>query len=151
MFYYTYRLYCLLGSLHLSSLTLRASWNQPSSSRLTLDLSTNAGKLAYLSAWQSANNDTPICLMNFTPGGRPICLDTGATSCISNRKEDFIQFTPVKDSVLKGISSGLSIEGCGTICWKITDDLGDEITLNIHDSLYVPQAPMCLLSPQSVA
>jgi len=60
----------------------RPSWNRPSSNCLTFDLSTNAGKLAYLSAWQSADNDTPICLMNFTPGGRPICLDTGATSCI---------------------------------------------------------------------
>jgi hypothetical protein len=89
--------------------------------------------------------------MNFTPGCRPIGLNAGATSCILNHKEDFIDFTPVKNTVLKSISSDLSIEGCGTICWKITDDLGDEISLHIHDSLYVPQAPMCLLSPQSVA
>jgi hypothetical protein len=89
--------------------------------------------------------------MNFTPGCRPIGLDTSATRCILSRKEDLIDFTPVKNTVLKGISSGSSIEGCGTICWKITDDLGDKISLHIHDSLNVPQAPMFLLSPQSVA
>jgi hypothetical protein len=85
------------------------------------------------------------------PGGRPICIDTGATICISNNKADLIDFTPVSNTVVKGISSGLSIEGCGTICWEKKDDLGNEINLLIHNSLYVPQAPMCLLSPQSVA
>jgi hypothetical protein len=82
----------------------------------------------------------------------PICIDTGASCCISNDKKDFVNFTPSStDSVIHGISSGLKIAGTGTITWTILDDDGDEITIHIHDCLYVPDAPMCLLSPQHMA
>jgi hypothetical protein len=47
-----------------------------------------------------------------------------------------------------GIDSGLSIAGTGTIKWTIFNDLGDEVLLHLHNSLYIPDAPMCLLSPQ---
>jgi hypothetical protein len=90
-------------------------------------------------------------MMNFSPGGIAICMDTGASSCISNNKSDFIDIQPSSNTVLKGIGSGLHIEGIGTICWKFSNDNGDEIALHIHDSLYVPSTPMCLLSPQTIA
>jgi hypothetical protein len=88
--------------------------------------------------------------MNFNPGGHPICIDSGASSTISNNKQDFITFHPTKNSVLHGITSGLSIEGKGTVLWSITNDNGDEIDLHIQDCLYVPSAPMSLLSPQQL-
>jgi hypothetical protein len=53
--------------------------------------------------------------------------------------------------VLKGIGSSLHIAGTGTLCWKITDNNGDTIFLIIKNSLFVPSAPMCLLSPQTIA
>jgi hypothetical protein len=62
-----------------------------------------------------------------------------------------ISIEPISNNVLKGISSGLSIEGTGTICWKITTASGDEVSLHILNSLFVPSAPMCLLSPQTIA
>jgi hypothetical protein len=89
-------------------------------------------------------------LMKFS-NEQPICIDTGASCCISNQKHDFLTFAPSSSTVLKGIGSGLSIAGTGTIKWKILNDSGDEVTLHLHNSLYVPDAPMCLLSPQHMA
>jgi len=115
----------------------------------TNDLSTNADKLSYLCAWNSIQHSSKV-MMNFNPGGKAVCIDSGASSCISNDKNDFIHLEPSANTVLKGISSGLQIEGTGTPRWKITNDMGNEVTLHVHNSLYVQAAPMCLLSPQAV-
>jgi hypothetical protein len=90
-------------------------------------------------------------MMNFSPGGIPICIDTEASSCISNNKSDFINLHTTSNTVLKVIGSGHQIEVTGTLCWKISNDAGDDISLHIQESLYVPSAPMCLLSPQTIA
>jgi hypothetical protein len=65
----------------------------PSTNLSSFDLSTNSSKLAYLTAWQSVQNNNTT-LMNFSPGSHPICVDTGATSCISNDKSHFTTLTP---------------------------------------------------------
>jgi hypothetical protein len=54
-------------------------------------------------------------LMDFSPGGAPICVDTGASCCISNNKNDFVSLNQSTHSTLRGISSGLSVEGSGTL------------------------------------
>jgi hypothetical protein len=36
-----------------------------------------------------------------TPGGQPICIDTSAASCISNNDENFVNLTPLSNTVLK--------------------------------------------------
>lgn len=82
---------------------------------------------------------------------RAICINTGASCCISNCKDDFITFAPSSSTILKGIGSGLSIVGTGTIKWTILNEHGDEVALHLHKSLYVPTALMCLLSPQHMA
>jgi hypothetical protein len=120
----------------------------PSSTIIT-KLSSNSDKLAYLCAWQSLNLNSHR-FMNFNPGGHPICVVSGAPCSISTNKFDFIEFTPTTNTVLCGITSGLQIEGKGTLRWTITNDSGDEIDLYIRDSLSVPSAPMCLLSPQQL-
>jgi hypothetical protein len=111
---------------------------------------TNKEKFCYLSAWQSIAKDNPH-IMNFSPGSTPICIDTGASCCICNNKEDFIFLTHSSNSTLRGIGSGLSVQGTGTLQWSITNDDGDDIVLNLLNSLYVPSIPMCLLSPQHMA
>jgi hypothetical protein len=98
-----------------------------------------------LNAWQSTEKAN-LKMMNFTPRGKPICIDMGASSCISNNKTDFIDITPSSHTILKGIVSSLSIEGIGLICWKITNNNGDKISLHIHEGHYVLSAPICLLS-----
>jgi hypothetical protein len=116
----------------------------------SLTTSSNHDKLCYLHAWQSSNSSA-MKILCFS-SNQPICIDTGASCCISNNKEDFVNFTPSPTpAVLHGISSGLRIAGKGTIQWTIMNDDGDDVTIHLHDSIYVPEAPMCLLSPQHMA
>ncbi len=110
----------------------------------------NATKLSMLSAWQSANARSPI-YMDYAPGSKAICVDTGASSCISNDKNDFILLETVQNQTITGIGSGLTIAGHGTLRWKIKDDDGNTIILHVSNALYVPQVPMCLLCPQQIA
>jgi hypothetical protein len=114
------------------------------------DESTNADKLAMLCAWQTANSKTPI-YMDYAPGSKAICIDTGASACISNDKNDFISLEKVECQTIKGIGEGIAIAGHGTLRWSINDDEGNAIILHVRDALYVPKVPMCLLSPQQVA
>jgi hypothetical protein len=113
-------------------------------------LMTSEDKLAYLSAWTLLHDSQKLHLMNFSPGGQPICIDTGASCCISNNRNDFITFQPSSNRALSGIANGLQIEGTGTVCWCILNDNGDEVQLHIHNSLYVPSLPINLLSPQQI-
>lgn len=111
--------------------------------------STNDTKLAYRHAWQSKQqHHTKI--MNFTPGGRPLCIDTGASSCISILRSDFLDLTPMSDTVLNGISSGLSIEGIGILHLKITTDNNEDVELHVRNSPLVPSIPMCLIRTQFI-
>jgi hypothetical protein len=112
-------------------------------------MSTDSDKLCYLTAWQSAQSNNTK-LLRFS-SDRAVCIDTGASCCISNNKSDFLTFAPSSSTVLKGIGSGLHIAGAGTVKWTITNDESDEITIHLHNTLYVPEAPMCLLSPQHMA
>ncbi len=109
-----------------------------------------ATKLAMMSAWQTMNSRAPV-LMDYAPGSKAICIDTGASSCISNDKHDFITYHPVLDQVISGISLSLNVEGHGTLRWIIRDDNGDDVILHISDALYVPKVPKCLPCPQQVA
>ena len=115
-----------------------------------IETSSNSKKLAMLSTWQTTNSKTPV-VMDYEPGSKAICINTGASACISNYKNDFISYSPVTDQVISGISSGLSVAGCGTLCWNIRDDDGNNIILHISDALHVPNIPICLLCPQQVA
>ena len=89
--------------------------------------------------------------MNYAPEGKAICIDTGASACISNDKADSILLVLANDQTLQGIGSGLSIAGQGTLRWSINDNDGNAIILHVRDALYVPKVSMCLLSPQQVA
>jgi hypothetical protein len=111
---------------------------------------TNADKLCMLCAWQTANSKTPV-YMDYAPGSKAICIDTGASACISNDREDFISLDTVECQKLKGIGEGLEIAGQGTLRWSINDNNGNAIILHVRDALYVPKVPMCLLCPQQVA
>jgi hypothetical protein len=101
--------------------------NQPNTAT---ELNTNTEKLCYLNTWQSSNAATTrfLCFSS----DHPVCIDTGASCCISNNKSDFTHFKESTSSVLHGISSGLSIHGTGTIKWSINDDNGDKIILYLR-------------------
>jgi hypothetical protein len=74
-----------------------------------------------------------------------ICIDTGASACISTRKENFVSIRQVDNLKINGIGSSLPVAGIGLLKWTIRDDTGNDIDLYVHDALLVPTAPMGLL------
>jgi hypothetical protein len=88
---------------------------------------------------------------NFDTDSERICIDTGASACISRRKESFISLKPMSNIKINGIASGLNVAGIGLLKWSIRDDENNEVDLHIKDALYIPQAPMGLLCPQQIA
>jgi hypothetical protein len=89
--------------------------------------------------------------MTFGSDAENICIDTGASACISTLRANFINLRPVTKLQINGIGTGLPIEGIGTLRWALRDDKNREIDLYIKDALYVPAAPMGLLCPQQIA
>jgi hypothetical protein len=87
----------------------------------------------------------------FDSGIERICIDTGASACLSAKKENFVHLTQVKGLQISGIGSGLNVEGIGILKWSMSGDMGNEIDLFIKDALYVPSAPMGLFCPQQIA
>jgi hypothetical protein len=85
------------------------------------------------------------------PGSQTICVDTGASACISDHKHDFVTLDTYGSAFIEGIGSGLKIAGTGTLRWILLDDDGQEITLFVRDILYMPAVPMCLLCPKQIA
>jgi hypothetical protein len=76
----------------------------------------------------------------FDPAMERICIDTGASTCISTMKGNFINLKPVTNVQINGIGTGLPIEGIGCLRWSIRDDENNEIDLFINNALYVPTA-----------
>ena len=73
----------------------------------------NKEYLPLLCAFQStATSNSP---MEFTTGSYSICIDTGASACISNDKNDFINIKEVQNVSINGIGSGLEVQGVGTL------------------------------------
>jgi len=87
---------------------------------------------------------------HFDPTVECICVDTGASTCISAQKQNLIHMTQVNNLKINGIGSGLPLEGIRILKWSIQDDSGNEIDLFIKVALYVPSAPMGLLCPQQI-
>ena len=78
----------------------------------------------------------------------PIGIDNHASRCISNCIDDFVSTIKPSKRQLIGISGSLDIKGTGTVKWVIEDDDGVRHHIHIPNTLYVPEAPMRLLSPQ---
>ena len=78
-----------------------------------------------------------------------IGVDNHASRCMTNDIRHFERFKPLKtNAIVGGIQGGLAIRGEGTFVFNIEDDEGKTHTIRIPNSLYVPELPMSLLSPQ---
>ena len=79
-----------------------------------------------------------------------IGVDNHASRCMSNNLAHFVDFRPThgNGAMVGGIQGGLSIRGEGTLVFNVEDDDGRVHTIRIPHSLYLPELPMCLLSPQ---
>jgi hypothetical protein len=87
----------------------------------------------------------------FDPGGKSVCIDTGASGTIYTLRQHFISLQKVDNMMINGIASGLKVKGIGVIRFTIIDKDDNTIDIIIRDALYVPYAPMCLLYPQQLA
>ncbi len=64
--------------------------------------------------------------IGLTPDKAAMVLDSGANVSLFNSKDDFKgKIYPVRDCKIKGIPSGLSIEGIGTLESTLHDDTGN--------------------------
>ena len=98
-----------------------------------------------LAMFQATYHDS---LHPIIPDQVPIIIDSGASVSIMPHITDFISPpSPVQPAEIKGIASGLQIKGIGDITYTFTNDNGDTQTLLLHNCLYVPHCPVCLLCP----
>ena len=76
-------------------------------------------------------------------------IDTGSTDHLCCNKSLFVgDIAPLRGVKLQGVGGLLEASGFGTIRFNLFDDNGASHTFTIHNVLYVPEAPMNLLSPQ---
>lgn len=98
-----------------------------------------------LAAFEATHHDsiTPL-----TPDMVPLILDTGVSIFLSPCKTDFISpIHPVQNIQIKGITSGLTVEGMGDLSYTFCNDNGDLQTMVLRDCLYDPQCVVCLIFP----
>ena len=76
-------------------------------------------------------------------------VDTGSSDHLCKDKELFIgEVVPLQNVKLQGVGGLTEAKGYGTIQFSLFDDDGAKHVFTIHNVLYVPDAPMNLLSPQ---
>jgi hypothetical protein len=78
----------------------------------------------------------------------PLIIDSGASCCISPRREDFVTYSDSKVKI-KDLSGINKVAGEGLIEWKVVDKLGREQTIVIK-GYHVPRASVRLISPHCV-
>lgn len=104
-----------------------------------------ASLVSYLS---NASSD----FMQLTPDDRTFTIDTRASITITNCITDFIcHLQPVKPNILKGIDSGLTVEGLGLVTYSFMADVGRIVELQLANILYVLKCPLHLLYPGHIA
>ncbi|MGH7974178.1 MAG: hypothetical protein ACREBR_01535, partial [bacterium] len=87
---------------------------------------------------------------NQNSAGFNVIVDSGASIPVTPCRKDFKGDlkAPPKDLTLKGISSGLPVQGIGILTWYFVDNMG--IIQKIEtEGLYVPEMTTRLFSPQS--
>jgi hypothetical protein len=95
--------------------------------------------------WQSSNAIKSV-MMDFAPGSSWICIDTGASACISNNENDFVSLVACNNNTIQGIGTGLKIARKGRLQWSIHTNGGQAVNLYVRDNLFVPGVPMNPLS-----
>ena len=88
-------------------------------------------------------------ILHFDTDSFTISVDDHCSYCICNNSDLFItDIIQTTNTFVKGINGDLPIRGRGNVRWRITDDQGKVHSLSIKGVLYVPSAPMCMVSSQ---
>ena len=81
----------------------------------------------------------------------PIIVDSGASVSLTHSMQDFISYEVYANpTMVTGITSGLQIQGQGTIAWHVVNDHGHVVPIIVRNVQYVPELPMRLFSPQQL-
>jgi hypothetical protein len=78
----------------------------------------------------------------------PIVLNTGALISITPLASDFVgEIQQLHDSRVRGLASASTVAGIGTVEWKLRDLHGTIVHIRTK-ACYIPEAEICLFSPQ---
>ena len=80
-----------------------------------------------------------------------IMLDDGASACITNEKDDFIEPPKRVNHKVRGIKGHAKATHHGMLKWHIGDDNGLVHVMVIKGCLFIPDAATRILSPQHLA
>ncbi len=90
----------------------------------------------------------PLGLLSIEHDSSEALVDSCASMTVTPFKEDFIDYSPEKGKVLKGLTAGAAIKGRGHVLWNL--EIGSTVvTLKIR-ALHVPAAEQRLLCPQQL-
>ena len=87
----------------------------------------------------------------FDSDAQTLMLDDGASACITNDANDFIQPPKRVDKKLKGIKGHAQATYRGTLKWYIEDDHGLVHVMVITGAYLIPETTTRILSPQHLA
>jgi hypothetical protein len=108
----------------------------------------NKEKLLQLAAFKATYHEakTPI-----SPDMVPLILDTGASITVTHYKTDFVSIIkPVQSVEIKGIASGLQVQGMGDVSYSFYNDDNEMQTLLLRSCLYVQHCTARLLCPRQL-
>ena len=133
---------------HVAQTNLITSTNESYNSYLVNKRKQLKLQLQHLHAFQSNLNKKNAFV--FDSDSFPVVFDSGASSTSTSEKKDFIPdtFVPMSGVTVLGITSGLQVEGHGTVSWNFYSSKGGVIILTIEKVLCIPNIPTRLLSPQ---
>ena len=87
----------------------------------------------------------------FDSDSHDLMLDDGASACITNCKEDFIEPPKCVDRKVKGIKGHADATDRGTLKWYLEDDTRLVHVIVIQGAYLIPDATTRILSPQHLA
>ena len=101
--------------------------------------------------WSNPGASTRPPARQFDSDSHDLMLDDGASACITNCKEDFVEPPKRVDRKVKGIKGHADATHRGTIKWYLEDDAGLVHVFHIQGAYLIPDAATRILSPQHLA
>ena len=103
------------------------------------------------STWSTQWSAPRAQATQFDSDSHILMLDDGASACITNCKEDFVEPPKHMDRKVKGIKGHADATHRGTLKWYLEDDTGLVHVIMIRGAYLIPDAATRILSPQHLA
>ena len=103
------------------------------------------------STWFNPGASTRPPARQFDSDSHDLMLDDGASACITNCEDDFVEPPKRVNRKVKGIKGHADATHHGTLKWYLEDDAGLVHVLIIWEAYLIPDAATRILSPQHLA